>query len=83
MTKQNMLPAPPKMVTFSITIEEGEQAKLMAFMGSDSWERAEKARHATIQECTKSLKHCVIAVVRASLRIFSLLSTTVIASRQM
>lgn len=46
MTKQNMLPAPPKMGTFSLTIEDGEQAKLMAFMSSDSWERAEKVRKA-------------------------------------
>lgn len=46
MTKQNMLPAPPKMVTFSLTIEEGEQAKLMVFINSDSWERAEKLRKA-------------------------------------
>ena len=53
MNKQNMLPAPPRMVTFSLTIEEGEQAKLMAFMGSDSWERAEKVRNASIQECTE------------------------------
>ena len=73
MTKQNMLPAPPRMVTFSLTIEEGEQAKLMAFMGSDSWERAEKARHATIQECTKSLKHCVMWAQRdcGSSRVFA------------
>ena len=60
MTKQNMLPAPPKMVTFSLTIEECEQAKLMAFMSSDSWERAEEVRKATIQECMNSLKHCVM-----------------------
>lgn len=46
MTKQNMLPAPPKMVIFSLTIEEGEQARLMAFMSSDSWERAEVAHKA-------------------------------------
>lgn len=59
MNKQNMLPAPLKTATLSLTIKEGERAKLMTFMSSDSWERAEKVRHATIQECTKSLKHCV------------------------
>jgi hypothetical protein len=59
MTGKNMLPAPLKMATFSLPIEEGERAKLMAFMSSDSWERAENVRHATIQECTKSLEHCV------------------------
>lgn len=59
MTKQNMLPALPKMATFNLTIKEDERAKLMAFMSSDSWERAEKVRHETIQECTKSLEHCI------------------------
>jgi len=59
MTGKNMLPAPLKMATFSLPIEEGERAKLMAFMSSDSWERAENVRHATIQEYTKSLEHCV------------------------
>ncbi len=46
MTKQNMLPAPPKMVTFNLTIEEGEQAKLMVFINSKSWERSEEVRKA-------------------------------------
>lgn len=46
MTKQNMLPALPKMATFSLTIEEGEQAKLMVFINSDSWERSEEVRKA-------------------------------------
>jgi hypothetical protein len=46
MTKQNMLPAPPEMVTFSLSIDEGEQAKLMVFMSADSWERAEEVRKA-------------------------------------
>ncbi len=59
MNKQNVLPVPPKMATSSLTIEEGERAKLMAFMSPDSWERAKKIRHAAIHECTKSLKHYV------------------------
>ncbi|MDP3497975.1 MAG: hypothetical protein Q8R84_10005 [Candidatus Nitrotoga sp.] len=46
------------MTTFSLTIEEGERAKLVAFMSSDAWEHPEKIRHATIKECTKSLEHC-------------------------
>ena len=73
MTKQNMLPALPKMVTFSLTIEEGEQAKLMAFMSSDSWERAEEVRKATLHECTNSLKHCVMWAQRdcGSSRVFA------------
>lgn len=73
MTKQNMLPAPPRMVTFSLTIEEGEQAKLMAFMSSGSWERAEEVRKATIHECTNSLKHCVMWAQRdcGSSRVFA------------
>ena len=61
MTKQNMLPVPPKMVTLSLTIDECEQSKLMAFMSSDSWGRSEKVRKATIQACMKSLKHCVMS----------------------
>jgi hypothetical protein len=73
MTKQNMLPALPKMVTFSLTIEEDEQAKLMAFMSSDSWERAEEVRKASIHECTNSLKHCVMWAQRdcGSSRVFA------------
>ena len=73
MTKQNMLPALPKMVTFSLTIEEDEQAKLMAFMSSDSWERAEEVRKASIQECTNSLTHCVMWAQRdcGSSRVFA------------
>lgn len=59
MNNQNMLLTPPKMATFSLTIEEGERARLVAFMSSDSWEHAEKVRHATTQECTKSLGHYV------------------------
>ena len=73
MTKQNMLPALPRMVTFSLTIEEDEQAKLMAFMSSDSWERAEEVRKASIHECTNSLKHCVMWAQRdcGSSRVFA------------
>ena len=73
MNKQNVLPVPPKMATFSLTIEEGERAKLMAFMSSDSWERAKKVRHATIQEFTKSLEHFVRGAERdyGSSRVFA------------
>lgn len=73
MTKQNMLPALPRMVTFSLTIEEDEQAKLMAFMSSDSWEQAEEVRKASIHECTNSLKHCVMWAQRdcGSSRVFA------------
>ena len=68
-----MLPALPRMVTFSLTIEEDEQAKLMAFMSSDSWERAEEVRKASIQECTNSLRHCVMWAQRdcGSSRVFA------------
>ena len=59
MNKPTTLPPLPKMVTFQITIEEGEQDKLMAYMNSDAWERADKVRNGTIQECTRSLVHCV------------------------
>jgi len=61
------------MVTFSLTIEEDEQAKLMAFMSSDSWERAEEVRKASIHECTNSLKHCVMWAQRdcGSSRVFA------------
>ncbi|MDP1870710.1 MAG: hypothetical protein Q8K61_03690, partial [Gallionella sp.] len=50
-----------------------EQAKLMAFMSSDSWERAEEVRKATIHECTNSLKHCVMWAQRdcGSSRVFA------------
>jgi hypothetical protein len=73
MADQKIIPPPPKMVTFSLTIEEGEQAKLMAFMSADSWERAEEVRNASIQECTKSLKHCVMWAQRdcGSSRVFA------------
>lgn len=53
------IPDPDRMVEFTLTVPETDAPKLQAFMNSDSYEKAEAIRDADIEECTKSLEHCV------------------------
>lgn len=50
---------PDKMVKFTLTLPETDLRKLQTFMSSDNYEKAEALRAADIEECTKSLEHCV------------------------
>ena len=50
---------PNRKVTFTYTVPETDAPKLLAWMQSDNYEKAEELRKANLAECTKSLEHCV------------------------
>lgn len=48
-----------EMVTVTMTIPKEKADKLQAFMHSDTWEKAQAARHAELAKCRESLLACV------------------------
>lgn len=46
-------------VKLTVTLPKDRAAKLYAFMASDTWEKAEAAREATLEQCLDSLEHCM------------------------
>lgn len=50
---------PSGMVKVTLTIPADQEAKLHAFMASDTWEKAEAVRQATLDGCIDSLEHAV------------------------
>ncbi len=46
-------------VTVTLTLSPDKVDKLHAFMASDTWEKAEAARNAKLDDCVKSLAHAV------------------------
>lgn len=48
------VPEPDALVTVTLTIPRSQVDKLHAFMGGDTWEKAQAARDARLSECVKS-----------------------------
>ncbi len=57
-------PAREGMVTVTLTIPSEKADKLQAFMHSETWEKAEAARKANLEQCVQSLLECVRFVRR-------------------
>lgn len=51
--------ADDRMMKVSITIPRDKYEKLNAFMGDDTWEKAQAARNAKLSECLKSVEVAV------------------------
>lgn len=46
-------------VSLTVTLPADKAQKLYEFMASDTWERANALREATLDECLKSVAHCL------------------------
>ena len=56
--------ADERMQKVEITIPRSDLPKLYAFMASDSWEKAEAARHADLTQCLKSIEIALTIATR-------------------
>ncbi|UCV02330.1 hypothetical protein [Dechloromonas denitrificans] len=49
-------PSDDRMITLEVTVQRSEYPKLLAFMQSETWEKAEAARNANLTDCLKSME---------------------------
>lgn len=57
--KRTAIPPRPELTTVTLTVPADKLAKLDAWMSSDTWEKSQALREAKLDECTKSLGHCL------------------------